>query len=290
MGAFVVSGTATKESHERSWLSATNVPAPIVDRPGMGEVSVEQQQQQQQQQQQTFATNQEVTESSYSEHHEELGDEEADTFHSRNSVEGTAADILQQQTSDPRNEIIMTAEATAVRHQPLETDPNIDHANAAERNSNEEVVHDDRVVAPPVEPSQPPQPSSSTRRPPLLPHQDPYALIMIDVAKGLQVPLRRVREVQTALTKDFYMTSACPHCTRKIAVIANAAFVACPLCDTISPLQGDIVPVGQTFRIEPAHRRHGLGLGMTWQTMKQVHEELYPRARPPQSHPPHRGY
>jgi len=95
------------------------------------------------------------------------------------------------------------------------------------------------------------------------------------VEPGLRVQLRRTPEVQAALIRDYYMTLSCPNCRRNIAVIANAAFVACPDCDEISSLPGDIVPVGRMFPREPERRRYGLGLGMTWQTLQKIHQELF---------------
>ena len=107
-------------------------------------------------------------------------------------------------------------------------------------------------------------------------YNDPHARILISVQPGLKVHLRRVPEVQHALKEDYYQIQPCDQCHAHIAVIANAALVCCPLCSHMTLLVGDVVPVGRHFSVEPAHRRHGLGLGLTWETMKIVHRELYP--------------
>ncbi|CAB9516175.1 expressed unknown protein [Seminavis robusta] len=126
--------------------------------------------------------------------------------------------------------------------------------------------------------SMPPRRHRSHRAATKAPQQQPPGpdeTIFIHVKPNLRVPLRRVPDVLQALAQHYYDTPNCPCCNKQVAVVADAAFLHCPICNEISPLFGNIWPVGN-FPEEPEYHRLGLGLGMTWETMKKVYQEMFP--------------
>ena len=60
-------------------------------------------------------------------------------------------------------------------------------------------------------------------------------VVTIDIAPGVSLPLRGSQETLQALSKGFVAVQGCFVCTTCLVCIADAAYVLCPECKTISP-------------------------------------------------------
>lgn len=83
--------------------------------------------------------------------------------------------------------------------------------------------------------------------------------LMIQVAPGVKVPLRGSEETWEAINEDFYVPCICIGCQTTLCVIQDAAYLLCPSCRTISPMEGHFVDhtlagVGMGFRLEELMR------------------------------------
>ena len=72
------------------------------------------------------------------------------------------------------------------------------------------------------------------------PTPPPVAPRMIEVAPGLQVPLRGAQETCHAMEAGYMERATCLWCCSKIACIADAAYILCPSCKAITRMdQGE---------------------------------------------------
>jgi hypothetical protein len=76
----------------------------------------------------------------------------------------------------------------------------------------------------------------------------------IEVAPGVKMRLRGSHETWIAISQDLYVPGFCWGCLETIFVIQDAAYVLCPACRTVSPMDG-------TFERPDVS---GVGLGFTF--------------------------
>jgi hypothetical protein len=80
---------------------------------------------------------------------------------------------------------------------------------------------------------------------------------VIEVAPGVKLRLRGSQETWAAISRDFYVPGLCWGCSETIFVIQDAAYVLCPTCRTVSPMDG-------TFENPEVS---GVGLGFTFEEL-----------------------
>lgn len=90
---------------------------------------------------------------------------------------------------------------------------------------------------------------------------------MVDIAPGVQAPLRGTQETYKAVAKDFYGNISCFGCNLELCCIADVSYVVCPECKVISPLEGTKFE-GKDIQ------RHGLGLGFNYESLFQMQVEI----------------
>jgi hypothetical protein len=66
-------------------------------------------------------------------------------------------------------------------------------------------------------------------------------LMLIQVAPGIQAPLRGSDETWEAIKQDFYVPGMCLSCDITLFVIQDAAYVLCPDCHCVNVMEGDFV-------------------------------------------------
>jgi hypothetical protein len=82
-------------------------------------------------------------------------------------------------------------------------------------------------------------------------------LPIIEVAPGIELRLRGSQETWEAIARDFYVPGLCLGCSETIFVIQDAAYLLCPTCRTVSPMDG-------TFERPEIS---GVGLGFTFEEL-----------------------
>jgi hypothetical protein len=87
---------------------------------------------------------------------------------------------------------------------------------------------------------------------------------VIEVAPGIQLRLRGSQETWEAIARDFYVPSLCWGCSETIFVIQDAAYVLCPACRTVSPMEG-------TFE---SPETAGVGLGFTFDELVMWQQQI----------------
>ena len=90
---------------------------------------------------------------------------------------------------------------------------------------------------------------------------------MVNIAPGVQAPLRGARETVKAVAKDFYSNVSCFGCSLEVCCIADVSYVVCPVCKVVSPVEDP------TFEGKEVHR-HGLGLGFTYESLFKMQLEI----------------
>lgn len=90
---------------------------------------------------------------------------------------------------------------------------------------------------------------------------------MVNITPDLQVPLRGAEETVTAVRKDFYSNVSCFGCSVEVCCIADVSYVICPECKVISPLEGCLFEGKEV-------KRHGLGLGFTYDSLFQMQMDI----------------
>ena len=93
--------------------------------------------------------------------------------------------------------------------------------------------------------------------------------VLVEVAPGIRAPLRGSDETWQALQDDFYVPGLCWICDETVFVIQDAAFVLCPDCKTVSPVEGDFID----------RLAAGVGLGFKYETLVRWQDELMERRR-----------
>ena len=91
--------------------------------------------------------------------------------------------------------------------------------------------------------------------------------VMIDIAPGVQAPLRGAQETRKAVSKDFYSNVSCFGCSLELCCIADVSYVVCPECKVISPIE-ELMFEGKEVN------RHGLGMGFTYESLFQMQVEI----------------
>ncbi|CAB9518728.1 expressed unknown protein [Seminavis robusta] len=98
--------------------------------------------------------------------------------------------------------------------------------------------------------------------------------VMVDIAPGVQAPLRGTQETYKAVSKDYYANVSCFGCSMELCCIADVSYVVCPECKVISPLEGILFEGKET-------QRHGLGLGFSYESLFQMQVEIMKERKSP---------
>lgn len=77
---------------------------------------------------------------------------------------------------------------------------------------------------------------------------------LIEIAPGINLALRGSEETWAAVKDDFYLPGLCWGCPATIFAIQDAAYILCPICLTVSPMDGSFE--------DP--QLAGVGLGFTY--------------------------
>jgi hypothetical protein len=93
--------------------------------------------------------------------------------------------------------------------------------------------------------------------------------VLVQVAPGVRVPLRSGSETWQAIIDDFYVPSACLGCSTTLFVIQDAAYVLCPCCRSISPMEGQFVNLFAA----------GAGMGFTFDDLARWQDDIHQDAR-----------
>jgi hypothetical protein len=83
------------------------------------------------------------------------------------------------------------------------------------------------------------------------------ALPVIEIAPGIKLRLRGSQETWEAIARDYYVPGLCWGCSQTIFGIQDAAYVLCPACRTVNPMEG-------TFE---SPEISGVGLGFTFEEL-----------------------
>jgi hypothetical protein len=87
---------------------------------------------------------------------------------------------------------------------------------------------------------------------------------LIEIAPGVNLALRGSEETWAAVREDFYLPGLCWGCPETIFVIQDAAFILCPTCLTVSPIDGSFD--------DP--QVAGVGLGFTFDDLTVWQREI----------------
>jgi hypothetical protein len=87
---------------------------------------------------------------------------------------------------------------------------------------------------------------------------------MIEVAPGKLMQLRGADETWHAIHNDFYSPCMCVCCEQTLFCIKNAAYVLCPACRVISPMEH-----------RPGESEGGVGLGFTMENLAQWQNDMF---------------
>jgi len=60
---------------------------------------------------------------------------------------------------------------------------------------------------------------------------------LIEIAPGIEMPLRGSKETQHAINNGYILTAQCISCTLELNCIRNSEYILCALCHTITPLE-----------------------------------------------------
>jgi len=90
----------------------------------------------------------------------------------------------------------------------------------------------------------------------------------IEVAPGMHMRLRGSQETWRAIEQDFYMPSECICCNTTLFCIQDAAYVLCPDCRVISPMEGFVNGGGG------GDDGGGVGLGFYMEDLAQWQHEI----------------
>ena len=110
--------------------------------------------------------------------------------------------------------------------------------------------------------------------------------VEIEIAPGVSTVLRRAAEFEEAIQNDFYQGTSCLCCGEELYVIANAAYVYCPACKGIGPIDHSNEEHQQHQQYQrhennekspPPNCNYGLGMGVTLLTLMQIHRDVLAR-------------
>lgn len=88
------------------------------------------------------------------------------------------------------------------------------------------------------------------------------------IAPGVTARLRGAAETLAAVAADCYTLATCWVCQTNLGCVANAAYVLCPACRSVSPLQVD-----DNYSVD------GVGLGFTLEQLQMWQCEIVLRHR-----------
>jgi hypothetical protein len=89
---------------------------------------------------------------------------------------------------------------------------------------------------------------------------------MLMVTPGQWMRLRGADETWHAIQRDYYEPCICIDCSTEMFCISDAWLVLCPRCQSISPLEDNVVT---------ARREGGVGLGFTIDSLVEVQAEAW---------------
>jgi hypothetical protein len=98
--------------------------------------------------------------------------------------------------------------------------------------------------------------------------------MLIQVAPGMQATLRSSDETWEAIKNDFYMPGLCLGCNTTLFVIQDAAYILCPDCHTVSPMDGVYVDTVNA----------GVGLGFKYDDLVRWQAEILRERQTMQRH------
>ena len=86
----------------------------------------------------------------------------------------------------------------------------------------------------------------------------------IEIAPGVRKPLRSAKETIRAVARDCFVPTVCVVCDKHptIFCVADAEYILCPNCKTISPMEGG---------------EYGVGLGFTVETLAKIQMNILKR-------------
>ena len=103
---------------------------------------------------------------------------------------------------------------------------------------------------------------------------------LIEISPGLQARLRGASETKDAVRRDEFQPVNCLGCQHDLFCMSDAAFVLCPECRVVSPLDG----TEHANSSSHVHKK-GVGLGFTFATLNEIQQEIMEeRAKAGQEH------
>jgi hypothetical protein len=105
---------------------------------------------------------------------------------------------------------------------------------------------------------------------------------MVEIAPGLNVRLRGAEETRDCIGLFFFMPCTCLGCSQELCCIQDAAFVLCPACRVVSPLDNTgccSEESNSTFSSTTTGFQHqgGVGLGFTFDNLTKWQPEIIQR-------------
>ena len=93
--------------------------------------------------------------------------------------------------------------------------------------------------------------------------------IYLEIGHAVKARVRRAKETEDAVSRDFYTPVTCLGCYQNcLFVIADAKFVVCPDCQSISPCD---------LKDDMLEKLHGVGLGFTYETLSKMQVDIQRR-------------
>lgn len=71
------------------------------------------------------------------------------------------------------------------------------------------------------------------------PSKEQQPAMMIEIQPGFSLPLRGADETTRALAVNFIVKLNCMVCTLEIQCIGDAEYILCPVCRSVSPIEGN---------------------------------------------------
>lgn len=108
------------------------------------------------------------------------------------------------------------------------------------------------------------------------------ALVHIEIG-AIRAPLRRGSDIIQAVARDMCLPAICTGCSADLFCIADALFIICPSCQSISPAEECytnhtnllLLAAEDNNDTDTACRnRHGVALGFTYETLFQIQSDL----------------
>lgn len=124
--------------------------------------------------------------------------------------------------------------------------------------------------------------SSSRKPPPTTYHRHlnsrPSAReTILELSPGVYARLRGAKETWQCIENDFHMPVNCYACSKELCVIQDAAYVLCPSCRSVSPVEQDYSNHPFFHHHQGGLSRDGVGLGFTFEELFQWQAQIIRR-------------